>query len=126
MFEVSGRMRSEMLRTVRGRKSRIASPLAAAIVERTTVSSIPKTTAPLAKRAISPVSSVIKREPISNSSLKVSSTLVPALAESSLGLERAEDEKKLRVLDLHVQRLGTEETRGFLALETRRQIAIVE
>lgn len=61
---------------MRGKKSLTASPLAEQTVDSTLVSSMPKTTAPLAKRAIFPVSNVIKRDPISNSSLKVSSTLV--------------------------------------------------
>ncbi|KAL6960571.1 hypothetical protein U1Q18_038334, partial [Sarracenia purpurea var. burkii] len=68
--------------TVRGKKSRTESPLAEATVERTLVSSIARTTAPLAKRAIFPVSNVIFRDPISNSSVNVSRTFVPATGVS--------------------------------------------
>lgn len=71
-----------MLLTVRGKKSRTASPLPAATVDKTLVSSMPKTTAPLAKRAILPVSSEITREPTSNSSLNDSRNLVPATGGS--------------------------------------------
>lgn len=66
----------ETLHTVRGKKSRRPSPFAEQTVERTLVSSIPNTTAPLANRAILPVSKVITRDPISNSSLNDSRILV--------------------------------------------------
>lgn len=64
--------------TVRGKKSRAASPLDEATVERTLVSSMAKTTEPLANLAIFPVSRVILRDPISNSSANVSRTFLPA------------------------------------------------
>lgn len=81
--------------TVRGKKSRTESPLAEVTVDRTLVSSMPKTTEPLANRAIFPVSSVIRRDPISNSSLKVSRTLVPATGGSG-----SEDAKPRRPLQM--------------------------
>lgn len=67
---------------MRGKKSlRVVSPLAEVTVERTLVFSMDKTTAPFAKRAILPVSRVMRRLPISNSSVKVSRNLVPPLPE---------------------------------------------
>jgi len=63
---------------VRGKKSRGESVLAQVTVERTLVSSMPRTTEPLAKRAIFPVSNETTRDPTSNSSLNDSKILVPA------------------------------------------------
>lgn len=65
---------------MRGKKSRTASPFAEATVERTLVFSMVKTTAPFAKRANFPVSSVITREPISNCSVKMSRCFVVVVA----------------------------------------------
>lgn len=63
---------------MRGKKSlRGVSPLEEVTVERTLVSSMDKTTAPFAKRAILPVSSVMVRLAISNSSVKDSRSFVP-------------------------------------------------
>lgn len=61
---------------MRGRKSRTPSLLDEHAVERTFVSPIPKTTAPLAYRALFPVSSLISRDPISNTSVNVSRTFI--------------------------------------------------
>lgn len=77
---------------MRGKKSRAPSPLADATVERTFVSSMAKTTAPLANRAIFPVSSVIERDPISNSSLNVSRTFVPVTGFSESTADDGEGE----------------------------------
>lgn len=51
-------------------------------MDKTLVSSTAKTTAPFAKRATLPVSSVIFREPISNSSENVSRIFFPATVAS--------------------------------------------
>lgn len=69
--------------TVRGKKSRLPSLLAEATVDSTLVSSIDKTTEPFANRAIRPVSIVIFRVPISNSSVNVSIIFFPAAAGAS-------------------------------------------
>lgn len=74
---------SKKNRTVRGKKSRLPSLLAEATVESTFVSSIAKTTEPFANRAILPVSIVIFRVPISNSSVKVSRIFFPETAAAS-------------------------------------------
>lgn len=69
---------------MRGKKSaRAVSPLEEVTVESTLVSSMDKTTAPLANLAILPVSRVTRRLPISNSSVKVSRNFVadPPLPE---------------------------------------------
>ena len=104
---------------MRGKKSRTESPLEEVTVESTLVSSIPKTTEPLANRAILPVSKVIKREPISNSSLKVSRNLVPAVETggSGSGSEGAKPRRPLQMVrnpkDRHVRKRGSEFNRGF-------------
>lgn len=116
--------------TVRGKKSRTASPLAEATVDKTLVSSMPKTAAPLANRAILPVSNVIKRDPISNSSLKVSRTLVRAATVVSGSsccwdweakpMRPQQMVRKPRLL--HVRKWGMEEKSGF-ALEAMDAMA---
>lgn len=104
---------------MRGKKSRTESPLEEVTVESTLVSSIPKTTEPLANRAILPVSKVIKREPISNSSLKVSRNFVPAVETggSGSGSEGAKPRRPLQMVrnpkDRHVRKRGSEFKRGF-------------
>lgn len=85
---------------MRGKKSRTESPLEEVTVDKTLVSSMPKTTAPLAKRAILPVSRVIRREPISNSSLKVSRTLVPATDGAGVGGAGSHGAKPRRPLQM--------------------------
>lgn len=103
--------------TVRGKKSRTPSPLDEATVERTLVSSMAITTAPLANRAIFPVSKEIKRDPISNSSVNVSRTFVPATGASESGTD--DDMNPMRPLQmlrnpnlLHVRNAGTDARRG--------------
>lgn len=111
-----------ILHTVRGKKSRLPSLLDEATVERTLVSSMAITTAPLANRAILPVSKLIKRDPTSNSSLKVSRTLVPGTGVCS-DVDDDEDAKPRRPLqivryrrDLHVRYSGSELMRRLLLL----------
>lgn len=76
---------------------------------------MPTTTAPLANRAILPVSNVIRRDPISNSSLKDSRTLVPATgghesedANPSLPLQMVRNPRAR-----HVRKCGKDTRRGF-------------
>lgn len=86
-------------------------------MDKTLVSSMPKTTAPFAKRAILPVSRVIKRDPISNSSLKVSRTLVPATGGYCSGSEEAKPRRPLQMVRKprarHVRKLGREVRSGW-------------
>lgn len=111
-----------ILHTVSGKKSRAASPLDDATVERTLVSSMDITTAPLANRAILPVSKVIERDPISNSSLKVSRTFIPGtgICSEMDGDEDAKPRWPLQIVryrrDLHVRYSGSDVRRGFLLL----------
>lgn len=112
------------MHTVRGKKSRTPSPFDDATVERSLVSSIPITTAPLANLAIFPVSSVIKRDPISNSSVNVSRTFRPGEGVSGSAADGS-DMKRKPVLQTprrpnlgHERETGTEERRRFVLLAT--------
>lgn len=112
--------------TVRGKKSLIASPLDEATVERTFVSSMAKITEPLANLAIFPVSKVILRDPISNSSVNVSRTFVRATGVSVLAtdgdVDGAKPRRPLQIVRKpnlrHVRTYGKLQRSGFILFLT--------
>lgn len=100
-------------------------------MDRTLVSSMPNTTAPLANRAIFPVSNVIRRDPISNSSLNVSRTLVLETGVSESAGEVEIDGARMRRPVVMVRRKckvlrrSREERRWFLRIIAIEAMATV-